>query len=41
MDADRGGLKIKGQARVEKAKERHGLEVCDRALDFSTSPNAP
>jgi len=38
MDPGRGGLKIKGQAQVEKAKERQ--EVCDHAPGFSSDPDA-
>ena len=30
MDAGRGGLKIKGQAQVEKAREKQTLEVRDQ-----------
>jgi len=35
MDVDRGGLKIKGQAQAEKAKERQGHE--GRRADQSRS----
>ena len=41
MDVGRGGLKIKGQAQVEKAKERQGLEVRDYAPGFSSDPDVP
>lgn len=33
MEVDHGGLRIKGQAQVEKAKERQSLEVRDNSLN--------